>query len=481
MGIFSDISGFLRKGAASASLPLLLHNTLSGKKERFVPLSSKAVRMYHCGPTVYHYAHVGNLRSYVFADILRKTLSLNGYAVEQVINITDVGHLTSNENEGEDKMEKAVRREGKSAREIAAFYTNAFLENLATLNVETAGTKFPRATAHIAEQIALIRQLDKKGFTYKTNDGLYFDTSKFSEYGKLGGIDLKGLRAGIRVAQGGKKHPTDFALWKFSRPGEKRQQEWKSPWGVGFPGWHIECSAMSMKLLGESFDIHTGGIDHIPVHHNNEIAQSEAATGKPFVRYWLHNAFLIVGADKMGKSEDNFVTIQRLRDQHISPLALRYFFLGAHYRSPLSFSWDALRSAHHTLDSLYRNLALLPEGGKENPGYLYRFKEILNNDLNTPQALALIFDILRSSLSPADKRATIIAIDAVFGLDLEAQSKLYRVGEGDLPIRVKKLLVEREAARKTGDWRKSDELRKEIAEIGFVIEDNPKGARISKR
>ncbi len=291
MGFFQNLLAPTK--AASSSSPLFFWNTLSGKKELFTPLSPGKVGMYNCGPTVYNYAHIGNLRSYVFADILRRTLEWNGYKVCQVVNITDVGHLSNSEGDsGEDKIEKAVKREQKSAKEISDFYTKAFFDDLKALNIETGDTEFPRATEYIKEQIALIERLEKKGLTYATTDGLYFDTSKFPAYGKLGNINLEGLRPGIRVERGEKKNPTDFALWKFSSKGEHREQEWPSPWGVGFPGWSIECSAMSRELLGQPFDIHTGGIDHIPIHHNNEIAQSEAAYEVPLAKFWLRSGRL---------------------------------------------------------------------------------------------------------------------------------------------------------------------------------------------
>jgi cysteinyl-tRNA synthetase len=324
-------------------MEIYLTNTLTGKKELFKPvrkgllsalgIGKTRVGMYHCGPTVYNYAHIGNLRAYVFADTLKRLMLAHGFRVEQVINITDVGHLVSDGDTGEDKMEKARRLEKKSAWDIAQFYTEAFLKNLADLNINIEGTEFPRATDFIREQVAIVKTLEEKGYTYRTSDGIYFDTSKFPTYGKLGNIDIAGIREGERIGVNQEKlNPTDFALWKFSPTNEQREMEWESPWGKGFPGWHIECSAMSKALLGTTFDIHTGGIDHIPVHHNNEIAQSEGSTGEPLARYWLHNAFVNVVGGKMAKSEGNFP--RHARRARLFPARL-----------PLSFARRALLDA----------------------------------------------------------------------------------------------------------------------------------------
>ncbi|HEB47178.1 MAG TPA: cysteine--tRNA ligase, partial [Candidatus Pacearchaeota archaeon] len=329
-------------------MPLKLYNTLSRKKEIFRPLENKKVGIYSCGPTVYSYQHIGNLRSYVFPDILKKILNLQGYKVRHVINVTDVGHLTSDADTGEDKIERAAKREGKTAKEISEYYLRIFQEDLKKLNISEPDL-WPKATQHIKEQIELIKKLEKKKFTYKTSDGIYFDTSKLKDYGKLAKLNLGGLEAGKRIAIGGKKNKTDFALWKFSEKPGLRQQEWKSPWGIGFPGWHIECSAMSMKHLGKIFDVHTGGEDHIPLHHTNEIAQSEAATGRPFVRYWLHGAFLIFKGEKVSKSTGGLYTLSELEEKKFSALDLKYFFLSAHYRKPLSFTLENLNYAKNSL------------------------------------------------------------------------------------------------------------------------------------
>lgn len=462
-------------------MSLQLFNTLSGKKEIFKPQHPPEVLMYNCGPTVYNYIHIGNLRAFLLADTLRRVLEWNGYTVRQVMNITDVGHLTSDADEGEDKLEKGAKREGKKARDIAQFYTQAFFEDMKAMNMETMGTSYPRATEYIAEQIALVQKLEEGGYTYKTGDGIYFDTSRFPEYGKLGNIDLSGLKEGARVAAGEKKHLTDFALWKFSPEGERREQEWNSPWGHGFPGWHLECSAMSMKLLGETLDIHTGGIDHIPVHHNNEIAQSEAATGKPFVRYWLHGAFLNLNDGKMAKSGESFIRLADVVSQRISPLGYRFFLLNAQYRSPINFTFEAAQAAEHGLQNLYRQLSELPEGGTPDQKFLDLFSEKINDDLNTPQALAVVSEVLASDIPPADKLATILKCDAVLGLQLaEGRARLGALSPADIPTPVRNLLAEREQARTRGNFERADLLRQEIKQLGFTVEDSSEGARVRK-
>ncbi|MDD4988943.1 MAG: cysteine--tRNA ligase [Candidatus Pacebacteria bacterium] len=452
-------------------MTLTLSNTLSGKKEEFIPIKKGQVGMYNCGPTVYNYPHIGNLRAFLLADILRRTLEWNGYKVKQILNITDVGHLTDDASNGEDKMEKAARLGGKTAKEISEFYTQAFFDDLKKMNIETEGTTFPRATAHIQEQIDLIKTLEKKGYTYKTSDGIYFDTSKFPDYGKLGNINLKGLEEGARVEKNTeKKNLTDFALWKFSKPEEKRQQEWESPWGVGFPGWHIECSAMSMKYLGETFDIHTGGIDHIPVHHNNEIAQSTCATGKPYAHYWLHNAHVnISGGEKMAKSAGNFIRLQTLIDAKIHPLSYRYYLLGAHYSTPMAFTMEAVEGAQSTLENIVREVKNLGEKvGKSIPDFMEKFEVSINNDLGTAEALALLHSLLvNKDVKSEDKLATIKEFDKVLGLNLIELAKEM----GTIPKEIWALNEKREVARKEKDWKKSDELRAEIEKLGYKVLD----------
>src|SRR3989344_3757465 len=322
---------------------LKLYNTLTRKKEIFKSILDKKVGLYTCGPTVYLYQHIGNLRSYVFSDILKRVLLFNGYNVRHVVNVTDVGHLTSDADVGEDKMEKAAQKEGKTAKDIAHFYFSVFKNDLEKLNILQPDL-WPKATEHIKEQIGIIKILEKKGFTYETEDGIYFDTSKLKDYGKLARLNIKGLKEGARVDVRGKKNKTDFALWKFSGD-EKRQQEWGFKGRMGFPGWHIECSAMSMKYLGKHFDIHTGGEDHIAVHHTNEIAQSEAATGNKFVNYWLHGAFLTFKGEKVSKSKGGLYTVSELEEKGYSPLDFRYLCLLTHYRKSLNFSLENLDAA----------------------------------------------------------------------------------------------------------------------------------------
>ncbi|MCI0542528.1 cysteine--tRNA ligase [bacterium] len=468
---------------------LTLYNTLTRKKEVFSPLSSKMATMYNCGPTVYHYAHIGNLRAFLLADTLRRTLEWNGYEVKQIMNITDVGHLVSDADEGEDKMEKGARREGKSAREIAEFYTNAFFRDIDALNIKRAW-KYPKATEHIEEQVALIQELERKGYTYKITDGIYFDTSKFPRYADFARLDLSHERAGVRVEENKEKRgAADFALWKFSAKEEKRQQEWESPWGVGFPGWHIECSAMAMKYLGETIDIHTGGIDHIPVHHTNEIAQSESATEKQFVRFWLHSEFVNIGEDKMAKSGENFITLQTIIDRGIHPLVYRYFVLTAHYRTLLNFSFEALdaaRTAFLKLHAVFHEWEELES--KENSTLKEKLQNTINDDINTPKVIALLWDITKdNTLSHEEKKWLFLEVDKVLGLgfamDRDSRERfLPKKDEGipgnTLSIPVQNLLTERESARKHKDWKRADELRVELFQLGYKVVDGENGQKI---
>ena len=455
----------------------LFYNTLTRKKEEFKPIG-KTIGLYTCGPTVYNYAHLGNLRTYVFEDILKRVLQYNNFKVKHIMNITDVGHLTGDMDMGEDKLEVGAKREGKSAWEIAKFYEKAFKQDIAALNIEEP-TTWCKATEHIAEQINLIKQLEAKGFTYKTSDGIYFDTSKVKKYNKLSHLKLDELKEGARVEKNDeKKHPTDFALWKFSPKGAKRQMEWASPWGNGFPGWHIECSAMSLKYLKNSLDIHCGGIDHINIHHTNEIAQSEAATGKPFFNYWLHGAFLnIAGGKKMAKSAGNFLTIQALLDKKIEPLAFRFACLQVHYRKPMEYSQEIIKNAQRGLEHLRNQLKALPaKAGKVDQAFKVKFLSAVNDDLNMPRALAVAQEVLKSKLADKDKRATILDFDKVLGLGLGEVK-----AEQAVPEQIKKLLALREMARANKDWSKADALRAQIEGEGWLIEDGPQGARVNRR
>ncbi len=458
-------------------MKLFFYNTLTKQKEEFVPIKEGEVRMYNCGPTVYNYAHIGNLRAYVFADILRRTLEFNTYKVTQVINVTDIGHLSSDGDDGDDKMTRALKREGKpmtleAMREIANFYFEKFKEDLQQLNIETPH-HFPFASDHIKEDIELIQKLVDKGATYTTSDGVYFDTQSFPSYGELGGAvstNDEHSRIGLNAE---KKNPRDFALWKFNA-----ELGYDAPWGKGFPGWHIECSAMSEKYLGQPFDIHTGGIDHIPVHHNNEIAQSEKANDKKYVNYWLHNAHLNVGEDKMAKSGENFITLVDFVQKGDVPLVYRYLLLTTHYRSPMNFSWEAVNAAGIARKNIIRALWQMPEDGKVDSNFLNQFTSFINDDLGTPQALALIFEVLKSDITDADKKATILKFDEVLGLRLDEKIEEESI---EIPIAVQNLLKEREVAREKKDFARSDMLRTEIANLGYHIDDTPDGVKVSKK
>ncbi len=455
-----------------------VYNTLTRQVEDFKPISEKEVTLYSCGPTVYDYAHIGNLRTYIFVDILKRVLIFNGYNVKHVMNITDVGHLTGDRDAGEDKIEKKAALEEKNAWEVAKFYTNVFKNNLKELNV-LEPTIWARATDHIAEQIELVKKLDEKGFLYRTSDGMYFDTSRFADYGKLARLNLSGQEEGARVEVNvEKKNPSDFAVWKFSPTDKKRQMEWDSPWGKGFPGWHAECSAMSMKYLGETVDIHTGGIDHIPVHHTNEIAQSEAANDKQFVNYWLHGEFLLINDGRMGKSEGNFITLQTLIDKNIPAIVYRLFCLSSHYRSKLNFSWEALSGAMNNWDRLKRKfLDLGRQNGQINEDLLEKFSECVNEDLNMPKALAVVWDVFKANLSDFDKRATLLKFDEVLGLGLADLKE----EDLEVPEEVKNTLAERNTAREDRDWAKSDALRQKLEELGWEVEDTVDTTRLKKK
>ncbi|MDP2874233.1 MAG: cysteine--tRNA ligase [bacterium] len=471
-------------------MDLSLTNTWSKKKELFKPIKPGQVGMYSCGPTVYSFAHLGNLRSYVFPDVLKKLLRYLGYEVNHVINITDVGHLTSNADEGEDKIEKAAKSEHKSAWEIAAFYTQAYLDDLDRLNIEHP-TKLAKATEHLPEMIALVKKLEEKGFTYLTTDGIYFDTSKFPDYGEMSNLNKSELLEGARVeVNEEKKNPSDFALWKFSPSppagGEKRQMEWESPWGVGFPGWHIECSAMSMKYLGNHFDIHTGGQDHISTHHPNEIAQSEAATGEKFVNYWLHGYFLTFDKEvRMGKSEGNALLLLDLTARGFSPVHYRYFVLGAHYRSYLSFSWEALEGAKKSYESLMRKIQSISfdkSTGQKGASEKYRegFFKALTDDLNTPLALGELWKLVKDKTVPSSEALELIEeADKILSLSL-VSSEGSTTTSYSIPANVKDLAERRLELKKRGDYVLSDRLRDEIKTLGFEIKDEKAGYKIEK-
>ncbi len=456
---------------------LKLYNTLSREIEDFTPLNPPKVGMYTCGPTVYDYTHIGHLRKYVGDDILRRVLEANKYEVKLVMNITDVGHLVSDEDSGEDKIEKGARESGRSVWEVARFYEDYFWKSVQLVNIERPNV-VAKATEHIKEQIKLIHRLEKNGFIYITNHAIYYDISKFPNYTKLSGQSLEDKQTGVRedvVIDKQKKNPADFALWFFTVGHFKdHTMRWPSPWGEGFPGWHIECSAMSMEYLGDSFDIHTGGIDHIAVHHTNEIAQSEAATGQSFVQIWIHHGFLQVDGEKMSKSKKNFYRIDEVQEKGFDPLALRYLFLTAHYRDKLNFTWESLKAAQNALNNLRETIRGWEEPNIGCAEFEQKFKDAVNNDLNMPQAVAVLWEMVHSDYPISAKAKTLLEMDKILGLGLDE----YLGKPIKVPASVMKLVEKREHARKSGDFKKSDELRREIKKLGYEVEDSLKGATI---
>jgi cysteinyl-tRNA synthetase len=454
-------------------MKLQLYDTYTRTVREFEPLKPPEVGLYTCGPTVYNYAHIGNLRTYIFEDLLRRALALNGYETKHVMNITDVGHLLSDGDLGEDRMEQSARIEGRSAWEIADHYSEAFKNDLERLNILEPHI-WCRATDHIQEQIETVKCIEEKGFTYPTEDGIYFDTSKLDDYGYLARLDVEGLLAGMRVRLGEKRNPTDFALWKFSPEDSDRQMEWESPWGVGFPGWHIECSAMSAKYLGPYFDIHCGGEDHINVHHPNEIAQTQACYGTRLANFWMHGYFLQLESGRMGKSLGNFITVQDLVDQGYDPLAYRYLCLNAHYRSKLTFNLETLDAAVTAFDRLRNMVYRWGAPGQVDEDWMDRFVAQINDDINVPRGLAVAWDLTRSELPDSVKKATILRFDEVLGL------KLGEWEPATVPDDVASLVEAREDARAARDWARADSLRDEIAEAGWEVRDTPDGAVVRK-
>lgn len=454
---------------------LKLFDTWERRVRPFAPLEGNEVRMYCCGPTVYNYAHIGNLRTYLFEDLLRRVLEMNGYSVRHVVNITDVGHLTSDADTGEDKMELGARRTGMSAWELADYYADAFKADLDKLGVRPP-VLWCKATEHIQDQIDFIGDLEAKGFTYRTEDGIYFDSTRLNDYGYLARLDIDGLKEGARVDAGGRRFVTDFALWKFSPEGEQRQMEWDSPWGVGFPGWHIECSAMAARYLGDYFDIHCGGEDHIPIHHTNEIAQTEASRGTRLANFWMHGYFLQVDNAKMAKSTGEFLRLESLEERSIDPLVYRYLCLTAHYRTQMSFSWTSLESAGVALGRLYQAAWDWGEPGEVDEDYLQRFQDCLNDDLNAPKGLAIAWELTRADLPPDVKKATLLAFDDVLGLDIAG----WHPEEAEIPDDIQRMAEDREQARADKDFKRADELRDAIAAAGFVLEDTRDGFRLRK-
>ncbi len=472
---------------------LRLYNTLGRSLEDFVPRTSGKVGFYGCGPTVYNFAHIGNLRAYVFEDTLVRALEYLGYEVTHVMNITDVGHLTGDDDTGEDKIVKTAQERHKSVLEVAQYYSDAFFKDSGRLNIKRP-TIVCKATEHVGDMIELIKRLEAKGFTYMAGGNLYFDVAKFPDYGKMAMLKLDEQQAGTRVElDQNKRNPLDFVLWFTKSKFEDQALQWDSPWGRGYPGWHIECSAMSMKYLGEQFDIHAGGIDHIQVHHTNEIAQSEAATGKQWVRYWLHNEFLIMDKGKMSKSSGSFLTLQTLIDAGYDPLDYRYLLLGGHYRSQLQFSYDALDSAKASRRSLNERVLSLrdnatPEGvsapalpaladlAPAAAARLEAFKAAIEDDLSTPRALAELWGVLREQKLPAAHAlAAAFDMDRVLGLGLAGQERKESGLDPVLAAEIEALIAERAEAKKARDFAKADGIRNRLKERGVLLEDGPAG------
>ncbi len=459
-----------------------LYNTLTRSKDEFAPLKNSEVSIYSCGPTVYNYAHIGNLRSYVFMDLLRRVLKYNGYKLKHVMNITDVGHLVSDADEGEDKLVKAAKEEKKSPWEIAEYYTQVFFDDINTLNIETPEI-IAKATEHIEEMIEFVKGIQENGFAYETSDGIYFDIEKFSGYGKLSKIALEDLMPGARVeVNEEKRHPADFALWK--KAPKEHIMQWPSPWGMGYPGWHIECSAMGRKYLGDIFDIHTGGVDHIPVHHENEIAQTEALLSKPSVQRWMHGEFLLVDNGKMSKSLRNTYTVSDLKAKGYNPLAFRYMCLNAHYRSKLNFTWESISSAQTAYDRLLLGaLAHKNSNQKVDNKIVQRFQEefdaAVNDDLNIPMSMGVVWNIIRYPIKSRMLFELLVSMDTILGLNIK-DVKCESDDKEDVPPEILALVEERQKARKEKNWKGADEIRDKLKNMGITILDTPEGVKIKR-
>lgn len=463
-----------------------LYNTLSRQKEEFRPINDNIVSIYSCGPTVYQYAHIGNMRAYIFMDMLRRVLKYNGFHLKHVMNITDVGHLVSDADEGEDKMVKTAKQTQKTPWEIAEYYTGLFMRDLGELNIESPEFT-PRATDHIPEMLEFVEGLVNKGYGYETSDGIYFDIMKFEGYGKLSGLDLEGQIAGARVdVNEEKRHPADFALWK--KAPKEHIMQWPSRWGMGYPGWHIECSAMGRKYLGDEFDIHTGGVDHIPVHHENEIAQSEALLGKPAVHYWLHGEFLLVDNGKMSKSLGTTYTVADLKEKGYSPLAYRYMCLNANYRSKLNFTWDGIKAAQTALDRLLEGVLAHKNAdpqsridGETLKGFEQEFTEAINDDLNISKALGVAWNVARYGTKSQDLYKLLLKMDQVFGLDFDKASENAEAEAPSLDPEIQQLIDSRQQARKEKNWKLADEIRDKLNSMGILLEDSPQGVKWSHK
>ena len=464
---------------------LKLYNTLTKKKEVFEPIDKKnnIVKIYTCGPTVYNYAHIGNMRAYIFMDTLRKVLKYNGYKLEHVMNITDVGHLTSDADEGEDKMAKSARLQHKSVYEIARMYTKAFLEDITKLNIERP-EHIAKATDNIKEMEEYVKEILKNGYAYETSKGIYFDTSKLKSYGELSGVNLLNQKAGARVeVDKEKKNPLDFALW-IKAPDE-HIMKWDSFFGLCYPGWHIECSAMSKKYLGEKFDIHTGGVDHIPIHHENEIAQAKGATGKNPANIWMHVEFLLIDNGKMSKSLGNVYKIEDLEKRGFEPLAYRYLSYTSHYRNKLNFTWEGIKSAQISLNRL-RELTLSHKGkeGKISKDvldeYENKFLDAINDDINMPVAISVVWDLAKNEVKSNDIYNLILKFDKVLSLDLNKKQEDKKIKEENLPEEILEILDKRKKARESKDYALSDMLRDELKQKGYIVKDSKEGQKIEK-
>lgn len=452
------------------------YNTLTHKKEIFKPIKEHEVSMYSCGPTVYSYAHIGNFRTYIFVDNLRRVLKYNGYTMKHVMNITDVGHLTSDADTGEDKMEKAAKREGKDPYEIAKFYTDAFMQDMKSLNIDLPET-VTKATDNIEQMLNMVKEIIENGYAYETSNGIYFDVSKLDKYPVLSNNNVEGQEAGARIEiDPEKKNPYDFALW-IKAP-ENHIMKWDSPWGKSYPGWHIECSAMGRRFLGENFDIHTGGVDHIPVHHENEIAQCKGAFGHNPANLWMHCEFLLVNGGKMSKSLGNVYTISQLKENGVEALAYKLFCYSSHYRNKLNFTWDGAKASQVALNRLRKAYLLHLEGTEEiDDNYLSeieeKFHKAINDDINMPEAMGIVWDLLKNEKKSIKIANLILKFDEVLGLDI-ANSKKYLQKDIEIPEEIIALAEKRKEAKINKNFEEADRIRNEIIEKGYNIKDLPK-------
>ena len=469
-------------------MKLTFYNTLTHKKEEFEPIEKNLVKMYSCGPTVYSYAHIGNFRTYIFMDTLRRILKYNGYKLKHVMNITDVGHLESDADEGEDKMEKAARKEKKNPYEIANYYMNIFLEDMDKLNIDKPEI-ITKATENIPQMIEYVQDIIKNGYAYETSKGIYFDISKLDKYPVLSNRDLEDQKAGARVeVDPEKRNPYDFALW-IKAP-ENHIMKWESPWGLSYPGWHLECSAMGRRFLGEQFDIHTGGIDHIPTHHENEIAQAKGATGKIPARFWMHCEYLQVDGGKMSKSLGNTYTISNLKEKGIFPLAFKLFCFTSHYRNKLNFTFEGAYGAQKALERLYDCYEKQLEGTDKIDNsildeYRSKFENYINDDMNMPGAMSIVWEVARNDKKSKEFADLLLEFDNVLGLDIKNSNKYLEEFEKnknieDIPNEIKELIEERKKARENKDWARSDELRDIIINKGYSIKDTKEGIIVTK-